>query len=137
MSPKKGPEEWKISSDQPETRVRYEDLPERLERLDNVFEEFPERASYLEFAEETFFEYHRKGRLTEEDPLIFYNKWSDDEYSGRIIFEQEEDMIAQVVFGDSHDETVPVNVGGGIYRNIQLLMPTHDAYNEKLEELLE
>ncbi len=109
------------------------DLGQQFYRVDMYLSGFSGKA-HVELAEEGFLNYHEKGRIDEDDDVVFYAEPEEVEFDEeRVLL----DAHTEVVLGKRHSESVPVDFvsGENPFRSYRLFMPTHEAVNQELKSL--
>jgi hypothetical protein len=127
---------YRVTAPQNSYRMKASDLSSHFDLIDDFLSSSPEPV-HVELAELGFQNYHRKGYLSEEDQVVVYADLEVEERREPL------DDRTEVVLGKRHrSETetaaIPIeftDMRDRPYQNLDLFMPTHEAYEQEMKAL--
>ena len=126
------PSPYRITSGDGTYVMNRNDLSWQFDAIDEYLSAF-QGETRVELAEKGFLNYHEKGGIDSEDPVVVYAEPEQDLEKSRVQLDEQ----VSIVLGKRHSEAIPVEFRSGRnpFQSYRLYMPTHDAVDHELKSL--
>lgn len=120
-------EVYQITRQMDSYRINYEDLHPGFDELDAHFRN---RDVHVEIADDSYLNLCNNGEMDPNTPLELYTPVTETNLS-----DIETDI--QLHFGRVYDQTVPVEVIGHSYENLEISVPTFNSFRREAARVLD